>query len=139
MTSILKGGDGKAENKVKKILVMDDNVSLLKLLKRLLEQLDFEVELAKEGAEAISVYKEEMKKGNGFDLILVDLIIDEGIGGIETIEVIRKFDPNVKAIVISGELPEEIKEDHTKYGFDSYLEKPFQIEILKSAIEKVLT
>ena len=127
------------QKKIKKILIMDDNIGLLKLLKRLLEQLDFEVELAKDGAEAISVYKEEMKKGNGFDLIIVDLIIDRGIGGMETIEVIRKFDPNVKAIVISGELPEEIKEDHTKYGFDSFLEKPFQIEILKSAIEKVLT
>jgi len=127
------------QKKIKKILIMDDNIGLLKLLKRLLEQLNFEVELTKDGAEAISVYKEEMKKGNTFDLILVDLIIDGGIGGIETIEVIRKFDPNVKAIVISGELPEEIKEDHTKYGFDSFLEKPFQIEILKSAIEKVLT
>ncbi len=126
------------QKKIKKILIMDDNIGLLKLLKRLLEQLNFEVELTKDGAEAISVYKEEMKKGNTFDLILVDLIIDRGIGGIETIEVIRKFDPNVKAIVISGELPEEIKEDHTKYGFDSFLEKPFQIEILKSAIEKVL-
>lgn len=127
------------QKKIKKILIMDDNIGLLKLLKRLLEQLNFEVELTKDGAEAIRVYKEEMKKGNTFDLILVDLIIDGGIGGIETIEVIRKFDPNVKAIVISGELPEEIKEDHTKYGFDSFLEKPFQIEILKSAIEKVLT
>ena len=126
------------QKKAKKILIMDDNIGLLKLLKRLLEQLNFEVELTKEGAEAISVYKEEMKKGNTFDLILVDLIIDGGIGGIETIEVIRKFDPNVKAIIISGELPEEIKEDHTKYGFDSFIEKPFKIEILKSVIEKVL-
>ncbi len=64
---------------------MDDNIGLLKLLKRLLEQLNFEVELTKDGAEAIRVYKEEMKKGNTFDLILVDLIIDGGIGGIETI------------------------------------------------------
>ena len=126
------------QKKAKKILIMDDNIGLLKLLKRLLEQLNFEVELTKEGSEAISVYKEEMKKGNTFDLILVDLIIDVGIGGIETIEVIREFDPNVKAIVISGELPEEIREDHTKFGFDSFLEKPFQIENLKSVIEKVL-
>jgi len=126
------------KKKTKKILIMDDNIGLLKMLKRLLEQLNFEVELTKDGAEAIGVYKEEMKKGNTFDLIIVDLIIDGGIGGIETIGSIRAFDPNVKAIVISGELPDDIREDHTKYGFDSFLEKPFQIENLKSAIEKVL-
>ena len=126
------------QDKMNKILIMDDSANLLKLLKRLLEQLNFEVELAKDGAEAIRIYKEEMKKGNAFDLILVDLIIDEGMGGIETVATIREFDPNVKAIAISGELPDEIKEDLAKYGFDSYLEKPFKLEILKNTIEKVL-
>ena len=125
------------QNRVTKILVMDDNANLRKLYKKLLEKINFEVELTKDGEEAIKVYKEEMEKGNPFDLILVDLNIDKGIGGIEAVRTIREFDPNIKAIVVSGQLPSEITQHPAKYGFDSFLEKPFKLESLKNIIEKV--
>lgn len=126
------------QKKVKKILVMDDNSEILILFKRMLEHLKFEVVLTKEGAEAIRVYKKEMEEGNPFDLIMVDLKIENGIGGLETVRTIRKFDPNLKSIVSSGELSDDMLNDCTKYGFSALLEKPFKLEILKSTVEKVL-
>lgn len=56
MTSKWVLRDAKMRDKVKKILVMDDNSELLTLLKRMLEHLKFEVVLTTEGAEAIRVY-----------------------------------------------------------------------------------
>lgn len=138
MTSKWVLRDAKMRDKVKKILVMDDNSELLTLLKRMLEHLKFEVVLTTEGAEAIRVYKEEMEKGNPFDLIMVDLKIDDGIGGIETVRTIRKFDPNLISIVSSGELSSDILNNQTKYGFSALLEKPFNLENLKNVVEEVL-
>lgn len=79
-----------------------------------------------------------MEKGNPFDLIMVDLKIDDGIGGIETVRTIRKFDPNLISIVSSGELSSDMLNNFRKYGFSALLEKPFNLENLKNVVEEVL-
>ncbi len=126
------------QKNLRKILIMDDDIQLRNLLKKMLKHLKFEAEVTKDGAEAIIVYREAMERGEPFDAIIVDLNIPNGMGGIETVRILKEIEPNLRAIISSGELTEELLTQYNKYGFESYIEKPVRMDLLKSTIEKVL-
>ena len=81
---------------------MDDEASLRKMLGRMLKNLGYESEFAKDGAEAIEMYKAAKKSGKPYDAVILDLTIPGGMGGKEAIEKLLEIDPEVKAIVSSG-------------------------------------
>jgi two-component system cell cycle sensor histidine kinase/response regulator CckA len=85
-----------------RILVMDDEELIRKLAKELLMELGYEVSLAREGSEAIDIYKQAMSDTRPFDLVIMDLTIPGGLGGKQTISALLEIDPHVKTIVSSG-------------------------------------
>ncbi len=121
-----------------KILVMDDEAALRQLLKRMLNRFGCDVELASNGDEAVEAYRNAFKSDDPFDIVLVDLVVSEGMGGIETVEQIRKFDKNVKVIVASGHLSETMLDELKSEGFNGSLPKPFKMDELEAILTKVL-
>ena len=121
-----------------KILVMDDEAALRQLLKRMLNHFGCDVELASNGEEAVEIYRNAFESDNRFDIIIVDLTVAEGMGGIETVEKIRKFDKNVKVIVASGHLTETVLDELKSEGFNGFLPKPFKMDQLETLMNKVL-
>ena len=121
-----------------KILVMDDEAALRQLLNRMLNHFGYEVELASNGEEAVEAYRNAFKSDDPFDIIIVDLTVAEGMGGIETVEQIRKFDKNVKVIVASGHLSETMLDELKSEGFNGSLAKPFKMDELEAVLTKVL-
>jgi two-component system, cell cycle sensor histidine kinase and response regulator CckA len=85
-----------------RILVMDDERSVLEVLVKVLESLGQDVEATANGANAVKLYKMAMKSGKPFDAVILDLTIPGNMGGRETLKKLRKIDPEVKAIVSSG-------------------------------------
>ena len=85
-----------------KILLMDDEQIILDMTGDVLDFLNYDVMFAKEGSKAIDLYKQEKAAGSPFDIVILDLSVASGLGGKETIEQLRKFDPDVKAIVSTG-------------------------------------
>jgi signal transduction histidine kinase len=85
-----------------KILVMDDEEVIRKVVTLMLTQLGYSVESARDGDEAIALYRRAKAAGQPFTVVLMDLIIAAGMGGQETIGKLRAFDPEIKAIVSSG-------------------------------------
>jgi len=79
-----------------RILLIDDNVQILNMLRQILEPEGYEVVDAINGNEGIRLYREKPT-----DLIITDLIMPEK-GGIETIMELRRDFPDVKIIAISG-------------------------------------
>jgi CheY-like chemotaxis protein len=60
------------------------------------------------------------------------------MGGKETIEHLRKFDPAIKAIISSGYSNDPIVENFSQYGFSGRLTKPYKITDLKNLLEQLM-
>ncbi len=134
--------DGKQEIKEysegAKILIMDDEEMIRDFLKDTLQMHEYEVDVARDGEEAIEKYKEAIKKGDPFDLVIMDLTIPDGMGGKETIKFLREIDPNVSAIVSSGYTDTDVLIRYRDYGFSGYLRKPYTLSELFILIGEIL-
>ncbi|MEI6434754.1 MAG: response regulator [Bacteroidota bacterium] len=115
-----------------KILMIDDEPELLDVMKDLLEEENYQVFCASNGAEGILLNEQKNP-----DLIILDLRMPE-MDGIETLRNIRKSDDNVRVVVLTGYgCPDTIR-DAADLNVTEYLSKPFENEELVSIISKAL-
>ena len=121
-----------------RILVMDDEEGLRHVLGLLLHQLGHEVELAAEGKNAVELYGEAQRQSQPFDLVILDLTIRNGMGGLDTIQALLKINPSVVAIVMSGYADDPVIADPVRYGFKGALVKPFESDSLKDCIYQTI-
>jgi signal transduction histidine kinase/CheY-like chemotaxis protein len=121
-----------------RILVMDDEEGLRVLLKTLLTSLGYEVETARDGAEAIAMYEDTKVAGRGFDAVLLDLTVSGGMGGMEAVGRLKELDPSVKLVVSSGYSDATVMSNFRKYGFDDVLPKPWRIAEVSLVLRRVL-
>lgn len=135
---VRKGLKEKIQTGKGKILVMDDEELVRKVIGEMLVFLGYEVEFAKEGIEAIELYKKAKAQGQPFDAIIMDLTIPKGMGGKETINKLLEIDPTVKAIVSSGYSTDPVMTEFTKYGFKGFIIKPFKIKELGEVLYRVI-
>ena len=122
-----------------RILVMDDEEIILQSTEEFLRDLDYEVDSAKDGAEAIALYKKALKAGTRYAAVIVDLTIPGGMGGKEAIGKLLKIDPGVTAIVSSGYSKDPVMATYREHGFSGVLAKPFKFEELAHLLEQVIT
>jgi two-component system cell cycle sensor histidine kinase/response regulator CckA len=136
---VLPTGQGKTLPDGKgKILVMDDEEMVRKVLERMLANLGYEAELAQDGAEAVEIFTEAEKAGNKFAAVILDLTVPGGIGGKETMEKLLVIDPQVKAIVSSGYSDDPIMADPQKYGFSGVIAKPYKVMDLSKILHGII-
>jgi DNA-binding NtrC family response regulator len=127
--------DGDEENKPCVVLLMDDEESIREAFGTLLKIKGFIVYTARDGDEAIKLYKKALSGKQRVDVAIIDLTIPEGIDGLETIIRIREIDPDVRAILSTGHPHEDLKEEYKKAGFIGILPKPYTWNDLAIAIE----
>ncbi|MHA1583744.1 MAG: hybrid sensor histidine kinase/response regulator, partial [Promethearchaeota archaeon] len=111
-----------------KILIMDDEIPVLSTLSNMLKVLGFKVDVALNGKEAIQKYSQEYHHKQPYDIVIMDLTIKGGMGGIETIDHLKKMDPNINAIVSSGYSENLVIHNYKNYGFKGVLNKPYVLE-----------
>ncbi|MGO9123125.1 MAG: PAS domain S-box protein [Desulfomonilaceae bacterium] len=121
-----------------KILLMDDDQLIRDLANEALSALGYEVILADDGEKAIDLYKAAKKTAESFDVVIMDLTVPGGVGGQEAIETLRRFDPEVKAIVSSGYSNDPIMADYKKFGFEGVVCKPYTVNELSETIQQVI-
>jgi len=129
--------EGIVENSVR-ILVMDDEEVIRGLYRKILNRFGHQVDCAKDGTEAVRLFREARVSGYCYDIVILDLITEAGMGGVETLARLREIDPGVKAIVCSGYSENSVMTDSTLYGFEAVLTKPFKPAELDRAVRKVL-
>ena len=121
------------ETKLRKVLIVDDDPSLRKLLRRILTTLSVPVEIseAEDGAEAIKVLQQSR-----FDLILLDVIMPK-LDGLATLQWIRENaeTKNLPVFILSGEKTAEAIYRGRDKGVTHYLTKPFEVDNLAALIE----
>jgi len=117
-----------------RILVMDDEPIVREVLGEMLTRLGFEVEYAQDGAEAVKIYRVAKKIDQPFDLLIMDLTVAGGMGGLEALERLLEVDPNVRAIASSGYSSDPVMSDFQAYGFKGVMAKPYTLEELSRAL-----
>ena len=117
-----------------RILVMDDDERVLTIVKEMLQFIEYDTETAQSGTEANEKYQRAHEAGAPFDLVLLDLTVPGGMGGIETLGKLRERDPAVRAVVSSGYADDPIMKDFETYGFVGAIAKPYDIKQLKQMV-----
>ncbi|MFC1514089.1 response regulator [candidate division KSB1 bacterium] len=117
-----------------KILVVDDEDFVRDLTVRMLKQLGYSVITAKNGIEAVKIYKDESES---IDLVILDMIMPE-MSGKETYAALKKIDPDIKVILSSGFSRHDKAAEIINEGGLGFIQKPFRILDLSTAIDKAL-
>ena len=117
----------------KRILVVEDEKHLADTIKLNLEIEEYHPILVRDGASAISTFKEQR-----FDLVILDIMIPN-IDGIAVCENIRLHDSDVPIMFLSAKSSAEDRVLGLKKGGDDYLTKPFNLEELLIRIDKLIT
>jgi two-component system, cell cycle sensor histidine kinase and response regulator CckA len=121
-----------------KILLMDDEELIADLAKQMLSMLGYDVHVANDGSQAVALYLEALKTSNPYDLVVVDLTVPGGMGGRQAVEILRKSDPKVRAIVSSGYSNDPIMANYRKYGFVGVVAKPYSVQEISEAVRQAL-
>jgi PAS domain S-box-containing protein len=121
-----------------KILLMDDEDTIRNIDGEMLASFGYLVSLAKDGQEAVELYQKAMETGEPFDAVIMDLTIPGGLGGIETMAILRRIDPEIKAIISSGYASDPVMSEYAKYGFSGVVTKPYKFDELLEVLNKVL-
>ncbi|HET9960356.1 MAG TPA: two-component regulator propeller domain-containing protein [Polyangiaceae bacterium] len=122
-----------------RILVMDDEPLIRKLARVALGQAGYDVVLASEGGEAVKLFMQAHGEGRPFDLVVLDLTVAGGKGGLETLLELRGFSPNVRAMASSGYSSGRVFSDPKAFGFIGVLPKPYSLVDLTTAVESALS
>uniref|UniRef100_A0A7C4Y6M7 Response regulator n=1 Tax=candidate division WOR-3 bacterium TaxID=2052148 RepID=A0A7C4Y6M7_UNCW3 len=117
-----------------KILIIEDDKDLIKLMMRKLIASGYVVSFAEDTYQAMALVEKEKP-----DLIILDLLLPGG-GGLTFLERLKKttYAFKIPVIVLTGVKDNKYKEEVLKIGVADYLEKPFKEEILLSSIKKTL-
>ncbi len=122
-----------------RILIMDDLSDIRNALKYIFQDLGFDVDTVSNGDEALDIYEKSLDT-TPYDIVITDLTIKGGKGGLDIIPELIEINPDIKTIVYSGYANNPIILRPKEYGFSGSFSKPFNrqklIEILKEVFEK---
>jgi DNA-binding NtrC family response regulator len=100
---------------------------------RILKTLRYSVATVSSGEEAI-----EYLKNNSADILILDMIMEPGIDGLETYRRTSELHPGQKAIIASGFSETEMVKDAQRLGAGKYLKKPYTLERIGLAVKEEL-
>ncbi len=121
-----------------RILVLDDDDIVRSVLERGLKHFGYEVTITEDGRQTVEEYQKAIAENRTFDLVIMDLTIPGGVGGLETLKMLREINPAVKAIVSSGYSTDPVIANYRDFGFIAVAVKPYKINEMGELIRKAL-
>ena len=115
-----------------KILVIDDEEVIREGCKKILYKNGYEVDIAKDGNIGLKKVKEK-----SFDIVLLDLKMP-GLSGMDFLKGVRKIDPDIVNVIITGYATIESAVDAMKLGAYDYIPKPFSPEQLRQVVKRAI-
>jgi DNA-binding NtrC family response regulator len=116
-----------------RLLVIDDEEDIREMLSFVLSRDGFAVTLADSGQAAIDL----VQGGRSFDVAITDMKMP-GMDGMETLAALKKVDPTIEVIVVTGYASEQTAAECIKLGAYGYLRKPFELDDLRALIDRAL-
>jgi signal transduction histidine kinase/CheY-like chemotaxis protein len=121
-----------------RILVMDDAKAVRDVTGAMLSHIGYAAEFARDGREAVALYREAIQSENPFDAVILDLTVQGGMGGIEAAEILLASDPHIRAIISCGYSGDPIMVEYKDYGFKAAILKPYKMEELEEVLERLI-
>jgi len=122
---------GGCMSEIARVLVVDDDESVLRALQILLEDSGYAVQLARDGREAIQRLRD------GFDLVLADLKMP-GVNGISLLREIKQISPDTGVVIITGHASLDTAIEAVREGASDYLLKMASTPVILVAVERAL-
>lgn len=117
------------------IIVMEDEPVIRGLIVQSLLRRDYVVEEAPDGRAALALFRDRMEADpNHAILLILDLVVPNGMGGVETLEQARHLRAGVKAIIASGLSDEDELQRLEEPGRTAILQKPYDMNALLGAV-----
>jgi len=101
---------------------------------RMLAKLGYEVKTARNGAEAVEIFKAHQDE---IDLVLLDMVMPK-VGGGEAFDRLRKINPDLKVILCSGYSIDGQASEILNRGCNAFIQKPFNLKTLSQNIQTVM-
>lgn len=115
------------------MLIVDDIAEQRDLAKKMLTYLGYDATVAVSGEQAVAAIR-----NRSFDLLLLDMIMEPGMDGLETYRKIFELRPGQRAIIASGYSETERVKEAQRLGAGTYLKKPYTVEVAAVAVRKEL-
>ncbi|MHB1951711.1 MAG: two-component system sensor histidine kinase NtrB [Acidiferrobacteraceae bacterium] len=120
------------------VLFMDDEPEILQFAEHVLPVLGYRAAVATRGEQVIEMFERAAAEGDPFDAVVLDLMVRDGLGGVDTLNALRGRDAGVVAIVSSGYANDPIMADFRNYGFFACVAKPYSIEALSTVVNRAV-
>lgn len=120
-----------------RVLVLDDDPAIRLTSSRLLEHIGHSVASAERGEEAVRLFQEAHTSDEPFDLVILDLTLPGGKGGVSVLEDLKEIDSEVVAIVSSGYSQDPVMARFREYGFSGMIQKPYTLGELQACLQQV--
>ncbi|MHA1732619.1 MAG: response regulator [Promethearchaeota archaeon] len=121
-------------NRGVRVLVLDDEEYIRKVVGKMLRALGYDVDFATNGSDAVEKYAQSLS-GEAYELVILDCEIPNGMGGKEAHHEMARLNPGIRAIISSGKRKNLDGLDDN--GFLAVLPKPYTLAELERAISRV--
>jgi DNA-binding NtrC family response regulator len=133
--SVVHGGKTVSENdplqeEPIRLLLVDDEKGYVHVLSNRLSRRNIDVKKTYSGQEAIQALR-----GQDFDVAVLDLKMED-MDGIEVLKILKKLDPNLEVIMLTGHGSEQAAREGIEFGAFDYLSKPCELEQLLAKIQE---
>jgi CheY-like chemotaxis protein len=123
-----------ADGSVIHVLAIDDNEEFRNLITELLRPLGFDVDAVASPVKALEKFTQEKDK---YQLVLLDYYMPQ-LDGAKTFEWLKKLNPNVKVIIVSGAEELRLRQILAQHPIDGYIRKPFRVQEALHIIRHVM-
>ena len=116
------------------VLLVDDEETVLEVGRELLKAMGYQVLIARDGKEAVEIYKE---KQDNIDIVLLDMVMPN-IGGGEAYDRMKEINPHIKVLLASGYSIYGEASEILERGCNGFIQKPYKMEDLSERIRDIL-
>jgi PAS domain S-box-containing protein len=116
------------------VLIVDDEQMIIDVSKSLLAKMGYNVLVAREGKEALEIYKAYQQE---IDLIILDMIMPN-MAGSKTFDQLKEINPNIKVLLSSGYSIDGLATEILERGCNGFIQKPFNIKSLSQKLREIL-
>ena len=114
------------------ILFVDDDRTILELVREYLAEVGYRVEVVDNGVKAL-----EMIQNTPYEIVFTDIKMPD-IDGLELLSTIKAYCPETEVIIVTGHGSMESAIQAMKFGSYDYIQKPFKLNVLKIIIDRIL-
>jgi len=118
-----------------RILVMEDEEVIREVVCGMFQYLGYTCDLASNGEEGVALYRCSMEEGRPYGMVMTDLQVADGMGGMEMAQRILARDPQARLFVSSGDSQDPVMLNYREYGFLGKVKKPYSVQSLAAMME----